>query len=174
MLKTKQKVILFDGPDGCGKTNMGQELSRRLDIPYFKNKKESMFFENDPSYFANALKYGDSYFCDYLKQSGASIILDRSFPSEWVYSKAFNRKTDDKMLKLIDSLYSDLGLIILSPYRSSYNHVVDAFASIDSKKLEEIHNLYIDFSKWTTCRMHRFCVDDENIEKQMEFILGVI
>jgi hypothetical protein len=31
-------VILFDGPDKVGKTEMVKELSKRLNVPSFKNK----------------------------------------------------------------------------------------------------------------------------------------
>ena len=57
-----QNIIIFEGPDGCGKTNIATALSGHLNIPYFKNESEWEFFENDPSYFVNALTYGDPYF----------------------------------------------------------------------------------------------------------------
>lgn len=166
-----QIVVAFDGPDGCGKTNMAHELSRRLGVPYFKNQRELMFFENDPGYFVRAMKYGDPYFCSYLKQTGASVILDRSFPSEWVYSKAFNRSTDENMLRIVDEMFADVGMRIIIPYRSSYEHVVDQFDSINQAKLDQIHQLYEQFCDWTKCDVLRFCVDNENLDEQMNLII---
>ncbi len=52
-------VVLFDGSDKVGKTEMAKELSKRLLIPYFKNESEWKAFSNDQNYFVNALKYGD-------------------------------------------------------------------------------------------------------------------
>jgi len=36
----KQQVIIFDGPDGCGKTNIAAALSDALGVPVFKNQFE--------------------------------------------------------------------------------------------------------------------------------------
>lgn len=169
-----QVIVCFDGPDGCGKTNMAQELSRRLNVPYFKNQRELMFFEVDPGYFCRAMKYGDPYFCSYLKQTGASVILDRSFPAEWVYAQAFGRETDMGMLRLVDGMYADVGLKVVCPFRTDYSRVRDQFASIDSDKLETIHELYAQFCRWTQCDVLRFCVDDEDLERQMGLIVPFV
>lgn len=170
-----QKVIILDGADRCGKTTISTELSKRLGIPRFKNDRESMFFENDPDYFVHALKYGDPYFASYLRQSGASIILDRSFPSEWVYSRAFNRQTNHDMLRMVDTMYANVGAKIIIPYRSSYDGIQDdQFKSIDTKMLFKIDALYSDFSKWTSCKTLRLCVDSEDIEAQIEQILAFV
>ncbi len=166
-----QIVVCLEGPDGCGKTNIAKELAKRLSIPYFKNQRESMFFEKDPGYFVRAMKYGDPYFCDYLKQTGASVVLDRSYPSEWVYAQAFQRQTDERMLRIVDDMYANLGLKIISPFRTDYSNVIDQFPSIDKDKLEVIHELYAQFCNWTKCEVIRFCVDDEDIEKQMQLII---
>lgn len=169
-----QLVVCFDGPDGCGKTNMAQELSRRFNVPYFKNKLEFMFFDQDPGYFYRAMKYADPYFCGYLKQTRASVILDRSFPSEFVYSQALDRPTDMKMLRIVDELYAGVGLKIVCPFRTDYSKVKDQFAVIDREKLETIHELYAQFCEWTKCDVLRFCVDDEDLERQMSLIMPFV
>ena len=151
---------------------MAKELSKRLDVPYFKNARQKMFFEADPGYFVRAMKYGDPYFGDYLKQTGASVIFDRAYPSEWVYAQAFDRETDWEMLRLVDEMYSSLGLKIICPFRSSYAKVKDQFVAIDEQKLWVIHQLYSEFCSWTKCDVLRFCVDDEDIERQMKLIVS--
>ena len=146
-----QHVIIFDGPDGCGKSNMALHLAERLGIPYFKNKRESKFFKKDPGYFVKALKYADPYFISYLQQSKASVILDRSFPSEWVYSRAFNRETNDDILRMVDGLYAGLGAKIIIPTRSDYTKCrKDQFKEIDSEMLVKLDKLYQDFESWTS------------------------
>lgn len=167
-------VVLFDGSDKVGKTEMAKELSLRLKIPYFKNQSEWNAFSNDPSYFVNALKYGDPYFYNFLKSTGHSTILDRSYPSEWVYSKVYNRPTDDEALNYIDSLASDLGVKIIIPYRTSYEGFHDDMHDIDSKAMQKISDVYAEFINWTGCETLHLCVDSEDLDWEMETILEFI
>jgi len=159
---------------GCAKSTIAKELSRRLGIPYFKNSRQKMFFERDPNYFRKAMKYGDPFFCDYLKQTGASVMLDRGHGSEWVYSQALGRETDMEMLGIVDGMFADVGLKILSPFRSTYALVHDQFDVLDEQRLNTIHELYSQFCQWTKCDVLRFCVDDEDIERQMRFIMPFV
>lgn len=168
----EQMVLIFEGPDGCGKTNISQALSQLIGVPYFKNTNEWDFFENDPSYFVNALTYGDPYFLSYLKQTGASVILDRSYPSEWVYSKVFGRKTNEDVLTAVDSLYAQLGTRIILPFRTDYSNVVDQFSSVTSEKLAKIDKEYRNFANWTKCETLFVNVDDENLDRELFEILN--
>ena len=159
----------------CGKTEMAQCLSKILNIPYFKNKRERKFFEADPGYFVKALKYGDPYFTSYLSQTRASVILDRSFPSEWVYSKVLQRESNEDILRMVDTLYADLNAKIVIPYRSSYKNIQDdSFKKLDSNMLKKIDDEYRKFSKWTSCDTLLLCVDDENLKREMNDIIPFI
>lgn len=172
----KQRVIIFSGPDGCGKTHMAKELSKRLGIPYFKNEGEWSHFEKGDDYFVQCMRYGDyGFFSQYLMQTGSSVILDRSWPSEWVYSRAFGRPTDDHVLGELDLIYSQgLGARIVLALRRDYSRVKDQFTSITPAKLEEIHRLYLDFAAWTRCPVQVVWVDDENLTREMQEILPYV
>ena len=165
----KQKVIIFDGPDRCGKTNMARELSRRINVPYFKNKDEHKYFLKDPSYFLNAIRYVDTYFTSYLETSGSSVILDRAWPSEWIYSKVFDRTTDLEVLRELDERHSKLGTKIVIPLRKDYSRVRDEYESIN-KNLTKIHDLYLKFCDWSFCESRVIYVDDENLDREMKEI----
>lgn len=168
-------VIMFDGPDRVGKTHMAIELSRRLDVPRFKNKQEHASFLDQKDYFENAMVYTDPYFASYLKQTGASVIMDRGYPSEYCYSKAFNRKTNDRMLCVVDELFADIGTKIIIPYRTSYAGLSDdKFSVINSDMLMKLDKLYEQFAVWTKCSVLRVCVDDEDIEREMNEIIPFI
>ena len=167
-----QRIIIFEGPDGCGKTNISQALGKVLGVPYFKNTNEWEYFEADPSYFVNALSYGDPYFLSYLEQTGASVILDRSYPSEWVYSKVFNRETNRDALEYIDSKYAELGTKIIIPFRTDYSGVIDQFSSVTPEKLSQIDEEYRNFAKWTKCETLFVNVDDENLDRELFEILN--
>ena len=167
----KQRIIIFDGPDMCGKTEMAHEISKMTDVPYFKNKNEWTFFENDTSYFKNALTYGDPYFASYLEQTGASVIMDRWYPSEWVYSQVFNRPTNLDALTQVDELAASLGAVVIIPYRTSYDGLVDQFESVTPTKMAEIEMFYRAFAAWTKCEVLWLNVDDEDLERETSQIL---
>ena len=167
-MNSKQQLIVFEGPDGCGKTNISTALSSKLDIPYFKNKDEWKFFIDDPSYFVNALTYGDPYFLSYLEQTGASVIVDRWYPSEWVYSQVFDRPSNMKALEYIDRRAAALGTKIIIPTRSDYSMEVDQYDSVITPDiLSGVHEAYLRFAEWTECDTFFLNVDDEDIIREL-------
>jgi thymidylate kinase len=168
----KQQVVIFDGADRCGKTEMSRALASRLEIPYFKNTAEWDAFSSSPDYFANAMKYGDDFFYRFLRDTGISCVLDRSYPSEWVYSKVYRRKTFNDALSNIDSVAASFGTKIVIPYRSSYAGLKDHVHDIDEVALQRLHDTYFEFSKWTKCEVLELCVDDENLDREIEDILN--
>jgi thymidylate kinase len=165
-----QRIVIFDGPDSCGKSEMAKELSRRLGIPCFKNSDEHKYFINDPGYFLNAIRYVDTYFTSYLESSGASIILDRAWPSEWIYSQALGRKTDFDLLRELDNRHAKLGTVIVVPRRSNYARIRDDYESI-SNNIIAIDRLYGEFIKWTNCKVIELNVDDEDLEREIQEIM---
>lgn len=166
-----QRIVIFDGPDSCGKSEMAKELSHRLGIPYFKNHDEHKYFLIDPKYFLNAIRYVDTYFTSYLESSGASVILDRAWPSEWIYSQALHRETDFDLLRELDNRHAKLGTVIVIPRRSNYSNMRDDYESI-SRNIVKIDDLYGEFIKWTNCKVIELNVDDEDLEREMQEIIG--
>ena len=171
-----QTIIIFEGPDQCGKTEIGTRLSKLLNIPYFKNDNERKGFKDDEDYFVNMLKYSDPFFISYLKQSNANVILDRSFPSEYVYSKAFSRQTDLEALKWVDKEYSKLGALIIICYRTKYTMDDDLCPKkLNAKKLEDIDLIYREFANtFTKCNVMFLNVDDEDIHREISDIFKFI
>lgn len=153
---------------------MANELSRLLGVHRFKNPRESMFFEKDSGYFTRAMKYGDPVVYELLKQTGLSVILDRSYPSEYCYSQAFERATDWGMLRIIDDLAASIGTRIIVPYRTDYGNAKDDFKAITRQKLERLHGLYEEFCGWTHCEVLRLCVDDEDLKREMSVIVPFV
>jgi len=161
-----QRIVIYDGPDSCGKSEMAKELSRRLDVPHFKNAAEHQHFLNNPDYFLNAIRYVDTYFTSYLESSGASVILDRAWPSEWIYSQALGRQTDFGLLRELDRRHAQLGTVIVIPSRSNYSKMRDDYESIN-KNIAKIDTLYHEFAAWTNCSVIELNVDDENLDREM-------
>lgn len=171
-----QRVIIFEGPDMTGKTQIAQELSKRLGIPYFKNGSEVKQFLDPKDYFVNTLRYADPFFLSYLQQSRHSVIIDRYTPSEWVYSKVFGRGTDTEALKRSDQALADLGAKIVITWRESYvGRSDDQFPdTIGHEKLQQIHDAYVQFREWTKCESIWLNVDDENLDREVDDVITML
>lgn len=175
----KQQLIFMVGPDMCGKTQIAQELSKVIDVPYFKATSEHTSFLSSrvskTDQFLNQLRFAEPRVIDIFRQTGHSMIFDRGFPCEWVYSKVMNRETDNVMLKHVDSAYADLGAKIILARRSSYVGIVDDLdPTITQDTLEILDYAYHEFIKWTCCDHFILNVDDENINREIADILAFL
>ena len=117
--------VAFIGPDMTGKSNIASELSKRLDIPVFKNSGEWKTELDSPDYFLNLLRYGGPFLMDFMKQTDVSVILDRFYPCELVYSQAFDRDTDLKAISWMDEQFSNEGGVFILCLREDYSGLVD-------------------------------------------------
>lgn len=171
--KQRQRVIIIDGPDKCAKSIIAKALANKLGIPYHKNVGEWKNFGDATDYFVNTLRFAEPFFTTYLKNTKASVIMDRGYPSEFVYSKAFGRQTDERMLEKIDQLYSELNANIVVCHRSSYSGITDDLfpEKITSSKLQEIDSLYTKFEEWTKCKIVHLNVDDEDLDREIRDIV---
>lgn len=167
----KQTIIILEGADLVGKTNIGIALSNRLRVPYFKNYLEASSF-NEVDYFFNTLKYAQPIVLQLLEQTRQSIIFDRLYPSEFVYSQVYNRKTDFDLLASLDKRYSKLGARIFLFERTDYGNLKDDI--IESDKLELIKEKYREFARFTKCKVNFINVDDENLEREVNEVFACL
>ena len=101
-------ILIIEGPDNCGKTNIASLLSDVLKIPVYKSGREvDAFKEKDAQY--NILKWGVYEQLKMVETYDSGIIFDRFFPSEFVYSKVYNRKSDIELIKKYDKDFNRLG-----------------------------------------------------------------
>ena len=164
-------IIAFEGVDRCGKTEISRELSRQHGLPVFKNTGEWSTDLKDATYFKNLLVYGGTFLIDFISQVKPDVIFDRYYPSEWVYSRYFNRDTNDDILRKIDQKFSDIGGKIILCRRKSYHGIFDDMHEyLDSKALSSLDKIYEDFAKWTKCEVFTLWVDDENLTRQISEI----
>jgi thymidylate kinase len=176
----QQRLVFLEGCDRTGKTNIAKALSAATGIPRFKATSEHDAYLSSKvskrELFLNQLRYADPRVCDLLKQTGQSVIFDRGFPSEYVYSQVMNRETDMKMLMHLDEEWSKLGTIVIICHRSSYEGIVDDLdPKITASVLQTLTDMYKNvFASWSKCKIHTLCVDDEDLQREVNDVLSFI
>jgi len=171
----KQQIITFIGSDMTGKTHIAAELSKRLSIPTFKASNEHENFLKSSDKFVMATRYSDTRMLDFLKQTGHSVIFDRGYPCEIVYSQYFNRQADHQVLRYLDASYAALGAVHVFCRRSSYTGIVDDIDPnrLDSVALSIIDHKYWEFAKfYTRCKVITVVVDDQNLDREVNEIIS--
>jgi thymidylate kinase len=163
-------LIIFEGPDGCGKTNIAQGVSERLGVPVYKSGKEpELFYEPEGQYLS--LKWANYEMIKLLEVTGTSVIFDRFFPSEWVYSQVFNRKTDLDLVKKYDKWWSSLNGIIIWLDKPTMD-VEDEL--IPSSKYNEIRMKYFEYMQTTQCHLLYLDTTDHDLHAQVDSICDFI
>lgn len=171
----EQCILLVGGPDRCGKTNIIAELSRQLGIKSFKASSEHKNFISNQDDFLNELKFCDLRIADMLCQIGASVIFDRAYMCEWVYSQFYGRQTDMQMLRKVDTLYAHMGAKILICTRKSFDGICDDLdPKLNAETLPQISMLYEKFCVWTKCRTLLLHVDDHDLQRQVRDIIKFV
>lgn len=171
----KQQVFIIVGADMVGKTQIAKELANRLGIPYFKASSEHHAFMNDPSKFVNDIRYADPRLVDFIKQSGASVVMDRGFPCEFVYAQTLGRTTDLKAIDKINEAYAALNAkVIVCVRKNGFKGIQD---DLDPKRLtsEMLQKLQDEYHNYATyylkCRSMILAVDDENLDREVQEIM---
>ncbi len=165
-------MIAFIGPDMTGKSNIAAELSRQTGIPVFKNSGEWDTELDSPDYFLNLLRFGGPFLMDFMKQTNTSVILDRFYPCELVYSDAFERETDHKAIGWMDKEFADANGKFIICVRKDYAGLVDDQYPDDLPvtMLERLDEGYRRFAKSTSCDFFILETDDRDLNKQIEKI----
>ena len=81
-------LYVFEGIDGAGKTTIAKEVSKITGIPYyncFHNDFDD--FVKDGELHGVDESYADFVLIDLARQTGINLIVDRSYPSGWVYTQ---------------------------------------------------------------------------------------
>ena len=101
----------------------------------------------------------------FIKQTKHSVIVDRSYPCEYAYSKVYNRKSNDEATFLLDEKYSELNTKIIFCYKTKYKKFEDDLVSL--KDVEKINDKYKEFFTKSKTKYLALDTTDENINKQM-------
>ena len=131
-------ILIFEGTEKSGKTTLAKAISSKLKIPYYKN-----------SYQKFGLK--EIYFIlwDLLNQTCLDLIIDRDYPSWYVYSKLRGEEVDRSAFNFIDTFAQSLNTKIIICYKTSYKESYNDIVPVELNP--KILELYKEFSKVTKC-----------------------
>jgi thymidylate kinase len=163
-------VYIVEGPDRSSKSTVGKLLAEKLRIPYFKPSNDSAsLIDNDFS--TKMLRYCDPYVVQLLEQTKHPIVIDRHFPSEWVYSHVLGRPLDEDSVWNSDALFSKLPTTILIFKRKSYVDVSDDDPRLNESTLTHLSKKYDEFVELTRCRTLAFEFDRFDPEGMTKTVL---
>lgn len=167
--------IIFDGCDNSGKSSIATELSKRIDYPYLKYSilnKENL----DKKVVSHITLESSLFSIRILKLlEDPKIIIDRHYPSEFVYGNVFRKRTQEDLhkLKVIDREMAEIkNHLIIICYKTILKEKIEDF--IDPEKYEMITNTYKDFTKFTKANYLLLDTTDEDLEKQLLIIRNKI
>jgi len=135
-----QPVIIFEGHDRSGKTTIANALANYYDTEVFMtNSKECFTSKGD---YNNLAKF-NLKISEFVKEVSfhspidKPIIIYRSFMSEMVYSKLFNRKTNAIANALTDDNFYKVNatIVLCENVRERYNDV-DISDELINKSIE--------------------------------------
>lgn len=162
----KSRIIILEGPDGVGKSTIGRWIARFTGFPYFKNSKERIQKVHGDT---RALtEFMVPFMLDYWKQVPTNVIMDRFYPSEFVYGQVENRNVDLQLLADIDRECATLNPLLLIFYKSAYyNEYNDQTTPFE--KIKAIREKYDEFFHYTRIR-NKFMFDTsrEDLDQQIE------
>lgn len=174
-------LVIFGGPDRCGKTTIARELSRRTGAPYFKPTNQMKHAVEDPTIFTAQTIYAEPKLADFLAQTGHSAIIDRSFVCDFAYSHALGRlgpmslqQVNDWQITIeqLDHTYGLMDALFVLCVRSSYKGRQDpGWPLMDGKMMATLDDLYRRYLLTTNMRRLVLNVDDENTDRQVAEII---
>ena len=165
-------LLIIDGVDMTGKTQIGRTLSSMLNVPYFKHSNEWRQFEGEQEFFKKSLQYGATFVVDFIEQTGVNAIMDRFTPSEYVYSRLLLRPTDLSVLEDLDQRLAKMGAKQVICRRKNYIQADDRYPELLTvDKIRRADTLYEKFIDWTRVPTFTLWVDDEDIDRECDEVI---
>jgi len=151
-MDTNQRIIIFGGPDRCGKTTIAKALSKALDIPYFKPVNQQWYAINDPTVFKKQTEFGEPKLLDFLKQTGYSAIMDRGFPCDYAYSTVLGRDTAWETIWALDAEYGRMNAVLVVTLRTDYASFKDEWDQMTLSKTRALDKAYRAYAAQTSMK----------------------
>lgn len=161
-------IIIFEGADHCGKTTIAQEfVKRNPEYSYFKVKQEQIHVEKlSPDVLKQAHLLQLNFFYELARQVDFNIVMDRFYPSEYVYGGLF-RNIDEEKIMEFDKLFAAINTSIVVVEKKD-DRLVDKLWS--KEQLIAIKDRFIKFAAESKCNVLRLHTDSENLEEQLTHV----
>ena len=161
-------IIIFEGVDHAGKTTIAQEFCKRNpEYDYFKVKQEQIHIEKiDPDVLKQSHLLQLNFFYELARQVDFNVVMDRFYPSEYVYGSLF-RNIDEEKIMEFDKLFASINTSIIIVEKDD-DKLEDRLWS--KEQLIAIKDRYVKFAAHCKCNILRLHTDSEDLEKQMTAI----
>ena len=160
------KLIIFQGHDMVGKTNIANALSKVINIPLFKFTKQH---DKNPN-FLSILRYTAECQIQICEQTNYPIIFDRFVGSQYAYSKFNNRKTDIQKIFDLDYRASKLNGVIIYCYKDKEFYKDDDLQLYTINDYDLLKKYYDQFLQKSKCRIIKLCTNNEDLQFQIKYL----
>lgn len=167
-----QNIIILEGGDCTGKSEIARELKRIFGFETYRPTRQDVMRQGTQiEKIKNQILEGIAL-VDILSQSRHSLVFDRYYPSEWVYSKVFQRPQHLEELTKVDEAFASIGAKIVICFKTNFSNYSDDIIPIE--KCLEINKTYIDFSLWTRCFTSMLDTTAVDLNLEIAHILGIL
>jgi thymidylate kinase len=167
-------LIILDGCDNTGKSHIAKALSIKLKYPLLKYSIVDRANLNTKELSHVALESSEYSLRILTCLGNPNIIIDRHYPSEYVYSSVFRHPNFAKLTR-IDNCLVDLlpeHLIVVCHKRKLKEKKSDF---IDFKKYSLLQSKYFEFVKnFSRANILLLDTTDENLDKQIVTIIDTL
>ena len=156
------RIFIIEGVDCAGKSSLIEKIKLNLQyVTHIQDLAQTVDpSQKDRRELENKLLNLDRFEIDLIihnviKQINGYVLLDRCFPSEYVYSRLFDRKLHDKQTFALDKLYSYCNATIVYCKRQKFDEKLYKDKYIDVKDIAKLEEYYEQFFKGTNCKVVR-------------------
>ena len=164
-------LIIFDGPDNCGKTSIAKLISKIETIRYFKHQGVTKLNFRDPN-VALVSECNELYSLDLIKTLNMNVLIDRHYPSDFVYGHIYRNRSEYSLRKVDEFMSNIVNHLIVICYKDALVPKIDNF--VPDADIKVITDRFKYFYEWSHSRVLLLNTTDQNIMKQVEAICGAI
>lgn len=165
------QVLIFEGHDRCGKTTIANKLAERFNTQVFMTNSRECFTSSEAPGNLSVFNY---YLAKYVqdiyqrKELNKPIIIYRSFLSEMVYAKLFNRETSDFHNKAADVLFNRVNATIIL---CKNNRTVYGDETLPDSMVQKSADLFDHYKMMVRCKVLELDTSSHNVDEYINSLV---